>query len=249
MKKAALVITVVALFAICAVPAFAGQQITLSDSGSNNDANKGNTPTLIFTSNGAGGFSLSIKAGTYGIATDSLQGFFEQGNYSIIQNGGTISGVFNSMTGLFDITQSPSSNITFYYGQNGTDGTDGGLLVGDLQLVSLQQTASSKSGVFNEALVVNLTNIATDCANLGDACALISFFGGGNGSVQLTLHFTSTTDLETNTIKGKTLGAYISTGSVTPQSLPEPSSLALLGTGLLSLGGAIRYLRPKFLSR
>jgi hypothetical protein len=163
------------------------------------------------------------------------------GYYSIVQSGGTITGAAtagcSSLTCTFNITQTPATNLTFYYGVNGPGGKDASYLAGQLNLVALTQTPSGKSGVFNEALVVNLTNIPATCASVSGSCSLAGSFAAG-GMVQLTLHFTSTKNLYSNA--GTEL-AYISTGSVQPATLPEPTSLALLGSGLVGLAGFGRF--------
>jgi hypothetical protein len=229
MKKALLAVLVVAAFGMCVAPAFAGQ-ITLAES-------DGNHPTLTFASDGLGGFTLKIGAFTQGTATDDLGG--GSGFYSIVQSGGTITGVATAgctaASCTFNVTQTPSTNLNFYYGSTGPGGKDAGFLAGQLNLVSLTQTPSGKTGVFNESLVVNLTNIPGVCASVSGACSLAGAFSAG-GEVQLTLRFTSTKSLF-NTA-GTEL-AFISTGSVTPV-LPEPGSLAMLGSGLICLGGVVR---------
>jgi hypothetical protein len=75
------------------------------------------------------------------------------------------------------------------------------------------------------------------CAAASGPCSLATAFAAG-GEVQLTLHFTSTKNLFSNA--GAEL-AYISTGSVQPATLPEPTFLALLGSGLLGLAGLGRF--------
>jgi hypothetical protein len=231
MKRALLAVLAVTILGLCAAPAFAGQ-ITLQESDNNH-------PTLTFAADGAGNFSLKIGTYTQGGASDDLGG--GSGYYSIVQSGGTITGAAtsgcNSTSCTFNITQTPTTNLTFYYGVNSPNGKDASYLAGQLNLVSLTQTPSGKSGIFNESLVVNLTNIPATCAAASGSCSLAGTFAAG-GEVQLTLHFTSTKSLYNNA--GTEL-AYISTGSVQPASLPEPTSLALLGSGLVGLAGFGRF--------
>jgi hypothetical protein len=220
MKKALLVMWGIAILALCAGPAFAGtidtsDQITL-----------GPTPQTSFVFTGTtGGFSLNL-AGVMGVAVG--QGSLaSSGHYSISQNGASITSGTSCGTGCFTLNQ--SAPVLFKYGSTATNGS---LLTGNLELVSINQTASTKSGVFNEALVVDLTVTGG---------SLEGKFTGGSGVVQITLLFTSTQNLATLGL-GKILDAGIHSGSVNPL-LPEPGSLALLGTGLVSLGGVVRMFR------
>jgi hypothetical protein len=219
MKRASLVITVLALLAVCAAPAFAGtEQITLDNS---------TVAGFQFVSSGGGNFTLNIL-NIQGNASDDFNGP-ELGYYVI----GPLSGIMGtampgctatSPTCTFALSNNP---INFSYG---TMKGNSSLLTGTMTMVDLEQSSSLKSGIFNEALMVNLTVTGG---------SLASDFLTGNGIVTMELQFTSTKSLYTLASGSKESAAVLS-GSVTPQSLPEPSSLALLGTGLLGLGGALR---------
>lgn len=114
-------------------------------------------------------------------------------------------------------------------------GPGGSLLTGTVTLVDLTQTTGG-NGVFNDALLVNLTVTGGSLAG--------SF--GSDGILQLIVNFKSGMNLQDlgdltgcgGKACGTTVAGNIGGGSVTP--LPEPNSLALLGGGLLTLGGLAR---------
>ena len=216
MKRALLTISAVTILGLFSLPAFAGQ-ITLGNSPTT-------APSLTFVADGAGNFTLSIGANLHGGAFDTFVSG-ESGLYSIASGSGFVGTATSGCTTASCTFNVSGPTLSFAYG---TTATNGSYLTGNLSLVSLSQTPSGKTGVFNEALVVNL---------MVTGGSLQPQFTTGNGIVQLTLTFTSKNSLYS--MPGKEL-AYVSTGSVQP-ALPEPASLALLGSGLVALGGISRF--------
>lgn len=173
--------------------------------------------SVVFNGTGGGNFNI-VTSGLSSLALG--QGIFGGafGAYSITQTG-AITGTFLGLVGGADtwtITQANPLKFVF-----------GSFLTGNLQLVSLIQ--SSSSGVFNEALVANLTNLGG---------SLASDFTSAGGIASITIQFTSPTNLAG--IGVGTDAAAIATGNIQPT--PEPGTMVLLGSGILGLGG---YLRRK----
>lgn len=102
----------------------------------------------------------------------------------------------------------------------------GSLLTGSLQLVSLGQLGYT--GVYNYDLVANLTSLGG---------SLAQYFSNGTGVTQITIDFSSNTQVVGLPNLTTVTGTY-STGSLT--TTPEPSSLLLMGSGLMMFGGVLR---------
>jgi len=187
-----------------------------------------NTGAFQFTGTGStdGGsdWSLSIvnpcPNSNFCTATGAGPAGGTNGFYSLNTAGVTITGTYEG-GGSWDITQ--NQGIGFDIGSS-VGGHN--LLSGDLTLVSLFQ--NGKQGNFNDNLVVNLTNLAGTLAQYFPSGAILSF----------TLDITKG-NLETLG-NGVTIKATGSSGEI--DNTPEPGTFAMLGAGLLTVGG---YLRRK----
>jgi hypothetical protein len=68
----------------------------------------------------------------------------------------------------------------------------------------------------------------------------------GSGSFDVTFYLTSSSvNLDTLWANGGSASGYLSSGEVVPPVVPEPASMALLGSGLLAAGGILRFRRKK----
>lgn len=215
----------VAVLLLAVVPVFAGQ-ITLSNS---HGYNKTARYAVKFNPTGGGNFTVKFTPNAYGNAFGLST--TQHGIYSILQHGAKLSYTGTSCgTGCFGLSQTGS--LIFDYGSSKTGCNNPAsstcFLTGLLQLVNVTQTGNT--GNFNEHLMVNLTITGG---------TLQSQFAGNNGIVQLTLAFLSGASLAGIS---SAIGAWIHVGSVNPTA-PEPSSLVMLGTGLVLIAGLTRKMK------
>jgi hypothetical protein len=210
------------ILSIAAVPAFAGQ-VTLGKSGAG---------ALTFTNQGSGNFTVMFNNTAHGIASGSgTSGTYHVSGNGVIQNtSSTASSCSTGNTSCLYQLGMQSGALTFTY--NFTSASGPGTLTGDLVFMDLN--IGGGSGTFNNALVVDLTNVVITGAN--------PFGSVGHGIVQLTINYSPSTAWNTfiTHAAGNSLSGLIGHGSLT---VPEPTSLLMLGTGLIALAGLTRRYR------
>jgi hypothetical protein len=224
MRRLLVVLSVLVLFTVAVSTATAQNQIILG--GSTND--------MTFTGTGGGNWTLSLpsagglKDTAVGEGTLSTPGCTPSTPcaFDITQpTGVTITGTETAPSSdVWNITQSGALDFSF--------GTGGSLLTGTLELVSLVET--SKTGTINEALTANIVVTGGSLASAVGSDAVLS----------ITVDFASKAKLSLGTLtSGQTVAAKISDGGIDPPPTPEPGSMVLVGSGLLTLGGFVRRRR------
>jgi hypothetical protein len=132
--------------------------------------------------------------------------------------------LLNAAAGTWSVSE--TAPILFSYGKGGS------LLTGDLNLLNFVEAPGSKQGMFNYTASTNLVVTGG---------SLASIFASSHGVLDVMLKFDNGKNIQRLLGNFKTLGAHIGGGEVL--TTPEPTSLLLLGSGLLVLGTFLRFRR------
>ncbi|MGH9472357.1 MAG: PEP-CTERM sorting domain-containing protein [Terriglobales bacterium] len=192
---------------------------------------------VVFSGQGSGTANIGVSLGTCNMKGDCTLSGTGTGSGSLSSSGSfTLDSAANSImltsNGHGGYSASATAPIDFTLTGSGHTGT---LLTGTLNLLNFTQASGSSQGTFNTNLAANLSLTGGSLANV---------FTANNGilnlNVSLPASFNVSTVVGTNMSLAATLSAS-GAGGVSPT--PEPSTLALMGVGLLALGFGLRRAR------
>ncbi|MGH9488649.1 MAG: PEP-CTERM sorting domain-containing protein [Terriglobales bacterium] len=196
----------------------AGQKVTFQGQGSGSQA----IGVSLGQCNMQGHCTLSGSGSGSGSLSSSGQFTLDTSANSIALTPNGAGGYSASATAPINFTLTGKAN-----GQTGT------LLSGALNLLNFTQASGSSKGTFNTSLAANLSLTGGLLENV---------FTASGGILNLNVNFPTSTNISALVGTNLSLAATLSAngaGGISPT--PEPSSLALIGVGLLVLGVGLRF--------
>ncbi|TAN21975.1 MAG: PEP-CTERM sorting domain-containing protein [Acidobacteria bacterium] len=202
--------------------------------------NAGPGQVVTFTGQGSTSRTIGVTLGACSWSGDCSLGGAGTGSGSLAS-----SGTFNIRSSANSIVLTPngggsytaSASSPIYLTLTGSaNGQSGTLLAGTLTLLNFVQTKSASQGRFNTSISANL--------NVTEGM-LASWFGSDSAVLGLNVEFPCGGSLSGLTGTNRSLVSSLSAsgaGGISPA--PEPSTLALVGAGLLVLGVGLRIRHP-----
>jgi len=172
----------------------------------------------------SGSFQLSNSAGTAGLQSLS---FSAQGTWSLSPGGsGFWNTAYQDLMNSFIYTQSNPITLLF-----------GGLNAGDRYSLYLYQQSDFNSGSYGSSTTVGNQNKTAIYSNLDSFLENVNY-QEFTGIVDSSGHLAVTLNIAAGQSQAMLNGLQLKTEST--QAVPEPNTLAVLGMGLLILGGVRR---------